>query len=120
MDRKTFLKWTGAGLLGTAVADRISGAMFKAEPPRIGLQLYTVRDAIKQDLQGTLNKVAESGYKYVETAFWPEAVTLNDAAAAIRKAGLLVSSCHVELPLGDDEKAFSETADAFGCKKQDH
>ena len=35
---------------------------------QIGVQLYTVRDAIAQDFDGTLAKVAEVGYKEVELA----------------------------------------------------
>ena len=35
---------------------------------KIGLELYTVRDALKQDFQGTLSRVAKIGYKEVEFA----------------------------------------------------
>lgn len=34
----------------------------------IGLQLYSVRDAMKADVAGTVAKVGEMGYKFVETA----------------------------------------------------
>ena len=34
----------------------------------IGLQLYSVRDAMKEDAKATVAKVGEMGYKYVETA----------------------------------------------------
>ena len=33
-----------------------------------GLQLYSVRDVTDTDLEGTLKKVAEIGYRYVEFA----------------------------------------------------
>lgn len=36
--------------------------------PFIGLQLYSVRDDMKKDVPGTLKKVGEMGYKFVETA----------------------------------------------------
>ena len=32
------------------------------------IQLYSVRDAVKEDMNGTLKKIAEIGYKYVEPA----------------------------------------------------
>ena len=35
---------------------------------KYGLQLYSVRDAIKVDFEGTIRKVAEMGYSYVEFA----------------------------------------------------
>ncbi|MFW5832036.1 MAG: sugar phosphate isomerase/epimerase family protein [Prolixibacteraceae bacterium] len=34
----------------------------------IGLQLYSVRDAMKEDPEATVAKVGETGYKFVETA----------------------------------------------------
>ena len=34
----------------------------------IGLQLYSLRDDMKQDVEGTVAKVGEMGYKFVETA----------------------------------------------------
>jgi sugar phosphate isomerase/epimerase len=38
-----------------------------AEPKKIGLQLYTLRDDMGKDPKGTLAKVAAQGYKTVET-----------------------------------------------------
>ena len=35
---------------------------------KYGLQLYSVRDAMEVDFEGTLKKVAEMGYSYVEFA----------------------------------------------------
>lgn len=34
----------------------------------LGLQLYTIRDAMKKDVPGSLKKVSDIGYKYVELA----------------------------------------------------
>ena len=39
-----------------------------AEPKNIGLQLYSLRDAMRTDVQGTLAKVGEMGYTFVEAA----------------------------------------------------
>lgn len=117
MDRQSFLRIAGAGLATTAITS--TGLLANASQPaaRLSLQLYTVRDAIEKDLEGTIKKVADIGFKYVETAFWPKGVSLERAAAVIRKSGLKVSSCHVELPLGDNRTAFSQTAQAFECQK---
>ncbi|MCS6923740.1 MAG: sugar phosphate isomerase/epimerase [Fimbriimonadales bacterium] len=35
--------------------------------PNIGLQLYTLRDDLKADLEGTIRAVAQIGYEYIET-----------------------------------------------------
>ena len=43
----------------------------KAEQERekfLGIQLYSVRDAMKQDVEGTVARVGEIGYKFVEAA----------------------------------------------------
>jgi sugar phosphate isomerase/epimerase len=53
----------------------------------------------------------------VETAFWPENISVNEAAKYLKDAGLAVSSAHVELPIGDKKSSMLETAEAFNCKK---
>jgi sugar phosphate isomerase/epimerase len=61
--RRRFLQQTGvlsAGLLTT------SQDMFKKEK-KVGIQLYTLREAISKDVKGVINKVAAAGYKEVET-----------------------------------------------------
>ena len=61
----------------------------------IGLQLYTVRDAMKTDFDGTIAKVAATGYKEVEFAGY-----YNRSPKEIRelldKDGLVAPSCHVD------------------------
>ena len=49
----------------------VAGSCAQAARPRrkidrIGLELYTVRELMKDDLPGTLARVAEIGYKEVE------------------------------------------------------
>ena len=39
-----------------------------APQKNIGLQLYSLRDSIKNDVPGTVAKVGEMGYKFVEAA----------------------------------------------------
>jgi sugar phosphate isomerase/epimerase len=41
---------------------------FKSKEKVVGLQLYSVRDAMKNDVQGTVAKVGEMGYSFVEAA----------------------------------------------------
>jgi len=64
MNRRTFI--------GTSIAT----AVVASRPPwtaehrikRVGLQLYTVRDLMKQGFEDTIAKVAQTGYKEVEFA----------------------------------------------------
>ena len=63
--RRTFLKHTG--LLAAAVAVTPSFACTPIAKKPIGLQLYSLRDIIKNDIKSIIAKVAAIGYKEVET-----------------------------------------------------
>jgi len=58
-----------AGTLNSGLASML-GLALPAEHKikAMGLQLYTVRDAMKSDFEGTIAKVAQIGYKEVEFA----------------------------------------------------
>lgn len=57
----------GLGTLGIAACAPVNAAG-SAEPDRIGVQLYTVRDLLQQDFEGTLTQVARAGFKELEFA----------------------------------------------------
>lgn len=58
-----------------------------------GIQLYSVRDAMEADFEGTLKKVAEMGYTYVEFAgFFGH--TAEEVKALLDKYNLIVCSTH--------------------------
>ncbi|MGC4036320.1 MAG: sugar phosphate isomerase/epimerase [Chitinophagaceae bacterium] len=117
MNRQQFLRLTGAGIVGSALLpENIFATMISAKS-NLSVQLYTIRDVIALDLEGSVKRIADIGFKYVETAFWPEQISLEKAAAAIKKAGLKVSSCHIELPIGNKKDDFLKTAKAFDCKR---
>jgi sugar phosphate isomerase/epimerase len=63
ISRKSFIK-ASAFALATPMLSKLDWAV-KA-PSKIGLQLYTLRNDISKDLEGTLKKVAAIGYKEVE------------------------------------------------------
>lgn len=65
MNRRGFLQGAGLGVAAWALSRAQTG---DAEPYGIpvGLQLYTVRDHIEHDLEGTLAQVANIGYTQVE------------------------------------------------------
>jgi len=61
---------------------------------KVGMQLYTVRDAMKTDFNGTIAKVAGIGYKELEFAgYFGHAP--KDIRALLDKNGLTAPSCHV-------------------------
>jgi sugar phosphate isomerase/epimerase len=106
-----------AGLLGLpTLAEKLRNKTEESTLGKIALQLYTVRREISKDLNGTLEKVADIGFTRVETAFWPEHITLNQASKALRSYGLQVCSVHCELPFGQERSKMLELADAYQCE----
>jgi sugar phosphate isomerase/epimerase len=87
------------------------------QKPQIALQLYTLRDALAQDFAGTLQRVAEIGYMAVETAFWPDGITVQQAADEIHRAGLSIMAAHVELPLDDQQQPVLDAMATLGCTR---
>ena len=87
------------------------------DKPKIGLQLWTVRELMKQDMPGTLEKVAEIGYMGVESAFLPEGVTHKQLGKLLKKLDLPVFSMHAELPIGDQREELLDMAEAYDCNR---
>jgi sugar phosphate isomerase/epimerase len=93
--RRTFVK--SAALLSAGVL--VSPALFAAPAKYIGLQLYTVRDAMQQDPAGTLARVAKLGYNSVEGATYTGTQKFYGLAPAafaqlLRQCGLIMPSSH--------------------------
>src|SRR3981189_2395142 len=107
MNRRTFIS---TSIAASVVASRPSWAADAAHHiDRVGLQLYTVRDAMKTDFEGTIAKVAATGYKEVEFAgFFGHSP--KDVRAILDKNGLKSPSMHV--PYNDVEKKWPETLEA--------
>ncbi len=117
MHRKEFLKLSSMGIAGAAILPAFRESSFEKEPAKIAVQLYTVRKEIEKDIAGTLKRIADIGFEAVETAFWPKNISVKQAAQHIKDAGLMVSSAHIELPVGENKAAMLETAEALDCKK---
>ncbi len=105
--RREFLTTAAAGLAASTL--RGSEARAADRPPiktvlkgAVGLQLWSLRAYLPKDLPGTLDKVLAMGFREVETAGLV-GHSLADFRAALDKAGLACSSCHVSLErLRDD------------------
>jgi sugar phosphate isomerase/epimerase len=79
--RRDFLRVSAAGALGAVAlsqyscrntakpaAEKVAPAIVDPKKFGIGLQLYTIRDAMAIDVPGSLKQVTDAGYKYVELA----------------------------------------------------
>ncbi len=84
-------------------------------PPKIALQLYTLRDLTRNDFEGVVRKVAAMGYDGVETAGF-DGSSLEAAKKLFAQLHLEVCGTHVPMPLSEKKKEVIETALAFGCK----
>jgi len=105
MNRRTFI--------GTSIAAAVAASrpVWPAEAfhiDRVGLQLYTVRDLMKKDFEGTIAKVAQIGYKEVEFAGY-FGRSPQDVRAILEKDGLTSPSTHVDYDIV--EKKWPETLD---------
>jgi sugar phosphate isomerase/epimerase len=80
--------------------------------PRIGLQLYTVRDELERDRDGTLRTVASLGYEGVEL-FGP--VDAQEMRGALDGVGLAVAGRHIMLDA--DVDALAQDARILGCNR---
>ncbi len=103
IDRRTFMGTMGAAYLaGTR--------MWAASIQRVGVQLYTARDAMQKDFEGTLAKVAAIGYKEVEFAGYFDKPP-QQIKEILSRNGLTSPSAHIDYPslTGD---AWSKAIDA--------
>jgi len=84
--------------------------------PRIpvGVQLFSVRDAAKKDLPGTLRRVGELGYKGIELlqASCEGVGSASAMLSMLDDAGLTCCGCHVKLSAFEGD-AFQRTVDFF-------
>lgn len=95
VNRRTFLETASAVTAATLLT---RGAVWAADDDhieKIGLQLYTVRDKMKKDFDGTIAKVASLGYKELEFAGY-FGHTPQQVRALVEKNGLSSPSCHVD------------------------
>jgi sugar phosphate isomerase/epimerase len=99
----------------TLLTRRLGFAADDHKIEKIGLQLYTVRDLMKQDFDGTLSKVAAAGYKEVEIAGYFDH-SPKDVRAAVDRHGLTAPSAHIDYKSLSDDKfpAVIEAAKVVG------
>lgn len=98
--RRTFIKQSGLALAATAVLPSVFYSCDKDYP--LGLQLYSLRKSIGSDVEGTIQNVAEVGFKEVETygyssenGFW--GLSITDFKKLLNDNGLKSPSGHYGL-----------------------
>jgi sugar phosphate isomerase/epimerase len=123
--RRTFIKQAGIVAAGALVLP--SFACSAAASKTIGLQLYTLREQLPKDVHGVMAKVAEAGYKEVETfgyslkdKFW--GLDPKSFKNLLTEHGLTAPSGHYEMEKfiidGNQEglKTYIEAANIIGSE----
>ena len=114
MNRRRFLETATAVTAATLFTSRFGWAAGEHKINKVGVQLYTVRDLMKDDFDGTIAKVAQIGYKEVEFAGY-FGRTGKQVREVIDKNGLTSPSTHVQYDELDDKfPSVIETSKAIG------
>src|SRR6185312_7464025 len=114
--RREFLKTSALLSAGLMAAPKL----FAYDKKYIGLQLYTVRDAMGKDVAGTLAKVAQVGYNSVEGGYSAGKYYNTEPKAfadLLKKNGLIMPSAHYLL--GEDMKAKGTILDGWDKAAED-
>lgn len=118
--RREFLRITAAGAIGAAFLSQYGCK----SAPKIGLQLYTIRDAMDKDVPGSLKKVSEIGYKYIELAGYADGKFYKYEPVEFRKMvndlGMEILSSHTQVEGAgvtlDNAKKMAEDHAKLGVK----
>jgi sugar phosphate isomerase/epimerase len=118
--RREFLKVTAAGALGAAFLSQYGCKSL----PELGLQLYTIRDAMAADVEGSLKIVSDIGYKYVELADYADRKFYNHSPAdflkMVQDLGMKILSSHTQVEGAgvtlDNAKIMAEDHAKLGVK----
>ncbi len=83
---------------------------------KVGIQLFGVRNSMKEDFEGTLKAIADMGYEYVEFAGYYDK-SAEQIKEALGKYGLKCVSVHQSLDFYDeDPDSAAEFLKSFGVK----
>jgi sugar phosphate isomerase/epimerase len=121
-DRRTFIKTGALALAGTAISNDLLFAATRRNGI-VGLQLYSIRDDMTHDPLGSLEKLAEMGYKYVEHANYADRKFYGFTAPAFRKIlddlGLKMISGHTEMGSQHWDEARKDFSDSWKFTVED-
>ncbi len=119
MKRRDFVKALGLAAVGSQLGCASAGAGNAAGERRlrkVGIQLYTLRDDARRDLEGTLVNIARTGYKEVELLSSMNNFGMPPAQlrAILDRNGLSAPSTHVEAGIFDNLQPQIDAANILG------
>ncbi len=113
ISRRTFIKTNSIAIAGVSMLPGFMLERQKSHELVTGIQLYTVRDDMKKDPAGTLKRLAEMGYKYVEHAGYEGRKFYGYEIPEFKK---LLSDTGLKMPSGHSflgVKAWDKSANDF-------
>jgi sugar phosphate isomerase/epimerase len=122
LDRRRFLEQTAAAVTGVAAlgsageAGAVSAAVAPVRPTvaRIGLQLYTISDKTREDMDQALESVSAVGYKVVEFAGY-NSIAPEKIRATLDRLKMTSPSTHISLAsLRNDFETQVHVAEVLG------
>jgi sugar phosphate isomerase/epimerase len=132
--RREFLRLSATGALGAMVISKsnwktIGKPVSELTVPDlkafgVGLQLYTIRDAMEKDVPGSLKLVSDSGFKYLEMASYNDGKFYGylpkDFKKMVNDLGMEIISSHAGIkPTGissDEAKKMADDHAKVGAK----
>ena len=121
--RRTFLKTSAVAIAGAALLPEFLTAKNNKKIERVGLQLYSVRDAMMKDPAGSLKKLADMGYIHVEHANYVDrkfyGYNAKDFKKLLTDNGLQMPSGHTVMVAEDWDNAKNDFTDKWKYTIQD-
>ena len=101
MNRRQFINRSAMLLATSSIAGQFmcTGATAKSNKSRIGIQLYSVKDELPKDFEGTLKKLSDIGYSSIEPYGFTEdnffGHTMKELSNIVKDMGMTVSGSHI-------------------------
>jgi len=101
MNRRQFINKSAILLAASGIASQqvFAAAMAKSNKGRIGIQLYSVKDELPKDFDGTLKKLSAIGYSSIEPYGFAEdnffGHTMKELSKKVKDMGMTVSGSHI-------------------------
>jgi sugar phosphate isomerase/epimerase len=99
---------SGGGAVAASAAERGAARPGRLPASRISIQLYTLRNQLEADLDGTLEALADIGYRRVEHAGFVGR-SVAQFKASLDAVGIRSTSGHVGIPQPFDRAAWAQS-----------
>jgi len=118
-NRRNFIKTSSLLAAGTLIMPSCSLASSKMKP---GLQVYSVRNQLVEDFEGTMKKVAEVGYKHIEgyglgtDGKFLGKISASHYAKVIKDLGMEFKATHCSYTTSDQAQQMIDAAAETGIE----